>query len=77
MNHGQPMTIDVVVGDFKVMTCECLLGIPVLHKKEAIIDCKAGLMDFQDDNGDIQIFGKNRSRIADKRVKEHCLSSAR
>eukprot|EP01044_Picomonas_judraskeda_P006912 COSAG03_NODE_715_length_6134_cov_4.062966_5_plen_147_part_00 len=26
---------------------------------------KAGLMDFQDDNGDIQIFGKNRSRIAD------------
>ena len=65
MNHGQPMTIDVVVGDFKVMTCECLLGIPVLHKKEAIIDCKAGLMDFQDDNGDIQIFGKNRSQIAD------------
>ena len=65
MNHGQPMTIDVVVGDFKVMTCECLLGIPVLHQKEAIIDCKAGLMDFQDDNGEIQIFGKNRSRIAD------------
>ena len=71
MNHGQPITIDVVVGDFKVMTSECLLGIPVLHKKEAIIDCKAGLMDFKDDNGDIQIFGKHRSRISICAVSIH------
>jgi hypothetical protein len=64
MNHGQPFrTLDIVVGDFRVMTCECLLGIPALHNMSAVIDCRAGLMDFEDDNGEVQIFGKNRSKI--------------
>jgi hypothetical protein len=48
-----------------VMTCECLLGIPALHNMSAVIDCRAGLMDFEDDNGEVQIFGKNRSKITD------------
>ncbi len=47
------------------MTCECLLGIPALHNMSAVIDCQAGLMDFEDDNGEVQIFGKNRSKITD------------
>ena len=32
---------------------------------QAMIDCDAGTMSFIDDDGNVQIFGKNRSQIAD------------
>eukprot|EP01043_Picozoa_sp_COSAG02_P048766 COSAG02_NODE_4826_length_4934_cov_13.787590_1_plen_467_part_00 len=65
MNHGNPMSFDIVVGDFRVMTCECLLGIPALCDMHGVIDCRAGLMDYVDTDGNVQIFGKNRSNVSD------------
>eukprot|EP01043_Picozoa_sp_COSAG02_P042372 COSAG02_NODE_3598_length_6507_cov_15.869538_9_plen_385_part_00 len=64
-NHGNPMSFDIVVGDFRVMTCECLLGIPALCDMHGVIDCRAGLMDYVDTDGNVQIFGKNRSNVSD------------
>ena len=54
-----------MVGDFRVMTCECLLGIPALCDMHGVIDCRAGLMDYVDTDGNVQIFGKNRSNVSD------------
>ena len=63
MNHGNPMTVDAVIGDFKVTSSQCLLGIPALCEHDATIRCREGIAKLLDDNGDLRIFGKNRSTV--------------
>lgn len=46
-------------------TCELLIGMPALVKMSAMIDAEAGTMTLVDDDGNVQIFGKNRSQIVD------------
>ena len=37
----------VVVGDFRVGTCELLIGIPALKQMKAQIDCDIGVMSLE------------------------------
>ena len=59
MVHGEPMTMDVVVGDFRVSTCELLIGMPALKSMAAMIDAEAGTMSFVDENSPGQLQPKN------------------
>ena len=46
-------------------TCELLIGIPALKEMKAQIDCDIGVMSYVDGDDQVQVFGKNRSLIAD------------
>ena len=65
MVNGNPMTVDIVIGDFKVSSSACLLGMPALKEHKCCIRCEQGIAFFIDDDQELQIFGKNRSTVVD------------
>ena len=63
MCHDHPFTIDVVIGEMSVNSADMLLGMPMLKKLKAYINCDQSYVALEDDIGEMFLFGQGSSQV--------------
>eukprot|EP01046_Picozoa_sp_COSAG06_P066139 COSAG06_NODE_16549_length_994_cov_35.538547_2_plen_249_part_01 len=62
MIHSHPVTVDIIVGEMNINSCQMLIGMPAMAEKNTYISCAEGTAWLEDDDGEVLIFGRGNNR---------------